>query len=180
MNLPPDARRSVSDLLWFWAEADGDLGLCSSFPAMVARLQCGGPTGGRPIVEIPEHQLSAATRERRIRRALEAISAERLRVLRSCLDPQATRLAELGSASAVAPLTSAARRAWRSSRSTRSIEEWLVRLCHRVRHGIGERPAADRLLVEVIRRESEAMLLAALRAYSQARRGQDAWRRRLA
>lgn len=178
MILSPSARRAIDDLTWFWTEADGDMGLCSSFGPMVAMLQSGGPTGGRPIMEIPEHQLHAATRRRVIARALEQLGEtipEHRSVLETCLGRGGYR-PELGAALA-APLTTAARRAWRSSASARPIVEWLARLYQRARHGCGEHPAVDRLLVTTIEREAESLLLEALREYAAVRRGQDVCRR---
>lgn len=175
MILPPSARRAIDDLTWYWTEADGDMGLCSSFGPMLSRLQAGGPTGGALIMEIPDHRLDAATRRRVISRSLELLGRGRI-VLEVCLGRGDYR-PEIGAALA-APMTAAARRAWRSSGSARPIGEWLGRLYQRARHGCGEHPAADRLLVTTIEREAETLLLDALRAFAATRRGQDVCRKR--
>jgi hypothetical protein len=169
--------RAEADLSWRWTYADGEMGLASNFAPIVARLECGGRTGGKPIIDIPEHQVRAASRARRIDRALEDIGAQRAAVLRACFGPTATQLRGLGFASGVAPLTLAARRAWVAYRASISapgpdvpscLEAWLVRLCDRASRS-GAR-GTDRALVLEIRREAEAAALASARAYSAARR----------
>lgn len=169
--------RTEAELTWRWRWADGELGLKSNFAAFQAMLEIGGPTGGKPPADIPDHQLAAASRTRRIDRALEDVGPQRAQVLRACFGPDATKLRGLGFASGVAPLTLAARRAWVAYRSSLSapgpdvpscLEAWLVRLCDRASRSSAR--GSDRLLVVEIRREAEAAVVAAARAYSSVRR----------
>ena len=169
--------RTEDDLSWRWTFAAGEMGERSNFAAFQAMLECGGPTGGKPPTDVPDHQLFAASRARRIDRALEAVGPQRAAVLRACYGPTATQLLGLGFASGVAPLTLAARRSWVAYRSSLSapgpdvpscLEAWLVRLCDRAARSSAR--AVDRALVMEIRREAEAAVLSAARAYAAARR----------
>jgi len=138
--------RADSELRWFFADADGDMGLRSNFPAMVTSLQMGGRSGSvTPVsVELNDRWFEAATRSRLCRRALEAIGPVRAH--------------------------RAARDAHQRSRSARSLEEWLYRLAWRVTHGAPEPEDSERLAT--ISREAERMLLSALGAFASARWGQ--------
>ena len=155
-----------ADLRWFWNEADGDMGVRSSFPAMVARLECGGATGGRPIMEIADHCLEAAGRARIISRALHELPEHHQRVLGAAFGPCAHELPGLGMAAPVAPMTEAALAAHKASGTDRSIEEWLVRLCARVNSKKARASnAQDRLAFEAIRDEAQASLRRAVNAF---------------
>ena len=172
--------RAEADLRWFYTWSRGDMGLRSSHPAMVARLQVGGRTGGAPIMDIDERRLEAATRARHITRALDLLSDSQVRVLRAAYGPYARELPGLGQAAPVAPLTNSAMHAHAASHTDRCIEEWLVRLCDRVQSGIkGTRAerraceatrATDRLTVREIAAESDALLRQAVLAFASARR----------
>jgi hypothetical protein len=165
----PD-RRAEADLIWFWAWSDGEMGLRSSFGAMTARLQVGGRTGGRPITDLDERCIEAATRARLISRALELLPGLHRRALRYAYGPDARELPGLGVAAPVALLSPAAMLAYRESRSDRPLEEWLVRLCWRAHRRQGESPARDRCTVRAIALEANATLARAVQAFASARR----------
>jgi hypothetical protein len=142
----------------------------SGFPAMVARLEVGGRTGGRPICEIDEHCIEAAERERPIRRALEQLSARDLQVLRAAFCESMRELPAFGRVTGVVPLVTSAQVAWRDSRTAHPFEAWLVRLADRVARRSGDHCAADAVLARTIRMEAEHALCAALRAFLGARK----------
>jgi hypothetical protein len=148
----------------------GDMGLQSNFEAMRARMQVGGRTGGKPIVDIDERCLKAAAREKRIRRALERLPDHVVAILVHAFGPDTREIPVFGRATGVVPLTLAARRTWASSGTTRSLEEWLVRLVIRVHTGKGDDPVVDRALLQSIREEADRLLATALRAYVAERR----------
>jgi hypothetical protein len=160
-----------ADLRWYWNEAEGDMGLRSNFAAMVACLELGGPAGGLPVHDDEEGRLKAAGRERRVRRAIELLSARDVTILVHAFGSGSRKLPPFGRATGVVPLTAAARLTWANSGTTRPLGEWLVRLVCRVHGGLGNRPAQDRALAQTIRREAESMLLGAMRAYAAARSG---------
>jgi len=163
--------RADSELRWFFADADGDMGLRSNFPAMVTSLQMGGRSGSvTPVsVELNDRWFEAATRSRLCRRALEAIGPVRAHLL-FCAFGGCREVAPFGRTTGVVPLTRAARDAHQRSRSARSLEEWLYRLAWRVTHGAPEPEDSERLAT--ISREAERMLLSALGAFASARWGQ--------
>jgi hypothetical protein len=179
--------RVEAELRWYFTEADGDMGLRSLFPAMVARLEVGGRTGGRPITEMDDRWLLAASRARRISRALELLAAADLR--RADAPPPADRrvgdvqvlhcafrapeqdLPGWGSLTGVLPLSRRALSAWCSSHSTRTFEEWLFRLAWNVarRHGGKSNLPASTALLASIRLDASTMLRGAVQAYARAR-----------
>lgn len=163
--------RAEADLRWFWTWSQGDMGLRSSFPAMVARLECGGRTGGRPIMDIDERCLEAAARARRISRALELLKARERLALCAAYGPTAPAepLPLLGVAAPVAPMTRAAIDGHRDSNTNRPLEEWLLRLCWRVQQRTSDALASDRVLVRAIAQEADALLRQAVGAFALAR-----------
>ncbi len=172
--------RDEDELRWRFLWGDGEMTEPSSFPAMTARLEAGGRTGGKPIVDIDPRRLAAAGRCRRIDGTLALLSDEQRRVLFAAFAPFChggpfARLAVVpgrplrlfGQHPGAAFVTDAAWRAHAASGTSRELDEWLAKLCQR----IAQRPTpADRLLGSEIRREAEALVLAAMRAYSAARR----------
>jgi len=165
----PRDSRAEADLRWYWNWSDGDLGLHSSFPAMVARIECGGRTGGAPITDIDERCLEAATRARRIARALELVTERQRRVLFAAFGPGAYLLPGLGRATPVAPLTPAAQQAHLASGSSRSLGEWLVRLCWRLAQADPKAAGAvDHVTIRAIESQAEAMLRDAAGAFASA------------
>ncbi len=160
----------VAELQWYWSDAAGDMGLQSNFEAMRARMQVGGRTGGKPIVEINERWLKAAAREKHIRRALERLPDHLVAILVHAFGNETREIPVFGRATGVVPLTLAARRTWASSRTTRSLEEWLVRLVIRAHTGKGDDPVVDRALLQAIREEADRLLATALRGYAAERR----------
>ena len=159
-----------ADLRWYFNESDGDMGLKSSFGPMVARLEAPLSRGGALILELDERKIAAASRARTVRRALESLQPQQAQTLREAYTtrpdhpqrPDALRrwreLAGLVDGSEVA-LT-----AWRRSGSKRTLTEWLERIV---------RPQASttaRASALELRREAEARLQGAMRAYSAARK----------
>lgn len=177
--------RDEAELQWRFLWGDGEITEPSSFPAMVARLEAGGRTGGQPIVDIDPRRLAAAGRVRRIDRVLELLTADQRRVLFAAFGPPSetqtgSPLRILGRYPGAALVTREASRAWLASGTDRDLADWLARLCSRVatpqtgsrRERRADNAPADRSLVLAIRREAEALVLSAMRAYSAARRTQ--------
>ena len=163
--------RSAADLRWYWTWSDGELGMRSSFGPMVARLQCGGRSGGKPITEIDDRVLEAAARARHISRALALLSNRDHVALRAAFGPSAPiePVPGLGLVAPVAPLTRCAWQAHRDSHTDRPIEEWLLRLAHRAAQR-GDVAACDRVLAREIVAEAEVLLRHAVGAFGSARR----------
>ena len=174
MNTLAELRLSTqdeADLRWFWTESDGAMGLRSLFPAQIAQLQIGAGRRGThtPVQhELDGRLVEAATRARLISRALETMPRGHVRVLRAAytetrhqpLRPIYGDLAEL------VVETDAAQRAHRRSRTTRSLTDWISRLAKRA--GKGE--AEPKRILYLVRSEAESKLVAAHRAYTEARR----------
>ncbi len=158
----------VAELRWFWADATGDMGLKSNFEAMRARMQRCAAKGGQPNTDIDERCVDAATREKRVRRALARVPDHEAIVLVNALGPGTREIPAFGRATGVVPMTRAARQTWLSSGTNRSLEDWLARLVIRVHTGRGDDPAGDAALLKAIRQEAEQMLHAALQAYAAA------------
>jgi len=161
-----------ADLRWFFTEADGEMGLKSTFGGMVHQLQMGGGARGSytPVPrEADGRLLEAATRARLISRALEACGREAAAVLREAYSALPVELAELfpafGELAALVVSTPAADRMWRRSRTNRVKVAWLVRRSLQARKGD---PSAGSQVYE-LRREAEALLAGAARAYSRKR-----------
>ncbi|MGC4114494.1 MAG: hypothetical protein QM765_07760 [Myxococcales bacterium] len=167
MGLPRINAHIAEDLTWYWNCAEGEVGVPSNFSAMVAAISLGQrPTGGKASTELDEHLFYAARRLRRIARALERITAFDRGVLFAAFGPHAHELPALGRAAPVAPLTMRARQAHRGSHTTRSIEDWLVRLTYRVSNQLGDDLAADRANAQAIAFEATHMLAASMKAFT--------------
>lgn len=163
-NLAHDPR-AVSDLRWYWGEADGAMGRRSNFEPMRARLETGGRTGGAPIMEIDERCIEAATRERHIRRALGCLTEQDHKILHSAFGRGERDLPAFGRATGVVTNTLSALKAWQESKTKKPIEEWVARMvCRAVKDETSAR------IVSAVRREADAAVGAALARFSSARR----------
>lgn len=170
-------------LKWFWQSADGEMGLRSNFGAMVAQLE-GGHTGGGDLDDVEQRmlmRLEAAGRARQIRRAFENVPGAHLWILRAVFGSGARELPALGAVAPLAPYTRAALEAHAASGSDKTIEEWIVRLCHRCatraagetrkkRRAEERATATDRASLDAIRREGEALLRSSLSRFAASRR----------
>lgn len=156
-----------ADLVWLFQEAAGDMGQHSSFPAMVAMLERGGPGAGEMRTDLDERCIAAAERARPIAKALRAAGpdAETILRLRFSDDTIHHGLEAFGMLAAAVFAAPAASTAWRRSRTARSFPDWLRHLSRRCVHGSGGNPAADRALVRAITLDAEATLTRALSAY---------------
>lgn len=162
-----------AELRWVFSEADGDIGLTSNYGAMVGLLEVGSRSGSsQPAAyEIDVERIEAAGRERRIRLALDAIGHRHAQVLRVQYGPgRAPELPAFGELAGLAMFTSAAHRAHQASGTNRSLPDWLARLAERVRRNRAASDVRDLMVVNEIRREAEALLVAASGAYARARR----------
>jgi hypothetical protein len=159
----------VEELRWYWASATGAMGLRSNFAAMMAGIHGCATGGGTPATDIDERCVEAATRDRRVRRALAQVPDHEAIILVHAFGPGIRELPAFGPATGVVPLTRVARQAWVKSGTNRTLEGWLARLLVRVHTGRGEDPARDAELLKAIRREAEELLGGALRAYAACR-----------
>lgn len=75
--------RVADELSWRWQSADGDMGIRSNFGAMVTMLTMGGPSGGRPIMDIDDHCIASAAKVRHIDRALARVPKGERALLRA-------------------------------------------------------------------------------------------------
>jgi hypothetical protein len=173
-------RQDGSDLVWFFSgESRGDMGERSNFGPMVNRIECGGRTGGRPIMGPDDRCLDAADREWPVLCALRELwrrAPDAYRVLRAAYSPTCRQpehvtaawgrpvAAEPAAALVpVAPMTSTAQRAWLGSGTDKGLDEWLVRLAWRA--AMTDADPLDRARVAAIRRDAEALLTQAMAAY---------------
>jgi hypothetical protein len=157
----------VTELRWLFVESDGALGLRSNYSGMVARLQAFRSGGFAKPFEYEDQTIEAATRARRIRRALERAGAAHARTLAATYGP--TVPAELvdpfGDLAGLVSDSATARATYEASSTTRRYVEWLARLDAAVRAG-----QARWSLLDQVRREADAQLVAASRAYGAAQR----------
>ena len=161
--------RIADDLTWYWNWAEGELGVPSNFMATVAAMSAGGRRArGVPSREIDEGRFAAATRMRLITRSLKRLTDLDLQVLFAVFGPHAGELPILERAAPVAVHTKVARAAHQASGTTRSIEDWLLRLVHRAVNRLGDHVAEDRATAHAIALEANGMLTQALRAFSMA------------
>ena len=111
-----------SELRWFFRESAGDMGQRSNFLAIVARLE-GGSMGGEPHF-VDTHRLEAAARARRVQCLLLGLSRTHREILCAAfgMDSEYRLLW-------VMKLCPETREAYTQSRSTRALDEWLLRLC---------------------------------------------------
>lgn len=161
-----------ADLRWFWTESEGHLGLKSSFAAQVTNIQLGARRGTwTPIQREPAGALvAAAARARQVSRVLEAVDRQHVLVLLAAYGEAAhpQLQAAYGELAELVTRTTAARQAHRRSRTTRPLSDWLQRLARRADKG----ELGPRRMVADIRAEAEGRLVAAARAYTDARRRQ--------
>jgi len=174
-----------SALNWYFTEARSSLQPPSNYGRMVAAIgaraeqaasrdtdswhvvvSTGSPgaQARTAATEVDERLLQVCDREYPVRRALAAVG-ERLAEVLEAGSWSAQGLEAFGSRAALAPLTRAARSAWLASSTTRSFGEYLVRLSWRVRKGVGEAQAADRVLAAQITREALGLWREAIAAY---------------
>jgi hypothetical protein len=156
----------AEELRWYWASATGAMGLRSNFAAMMAGIHGCATGGGTPATDIDERCVEAATRDRRVRRALAQVPDHEAIVLVHAFGPGIRELPAFGLATGVVPLTRVARQAWVKSGTNRTLEGWLARLLVRVHTGRGEDPDRDAELLKAIRLDAERMLHGALQAYA--------------
>ena len=179
-----DVESCRSDLEWYFNWSDGDLCSPSNFMAMVAAITLGRAHGTRNVApEIVESRLQASRKARDIARALDQLSAPQRRVLFLAFGPAACVLPILGNAAPVALLTATAQAAHRESHSSRSLEDWLVRLTHRASKRLGAHVEEDRATARAIASEANGALTWATRAFVEAfvgRPGKEAGRDQVA
>ena len=165
----PRLQQIEEDLEWFWNWAEGELEAPSNYMAMVNAIRMGPSNGaGQTPDGIDNGRLAAATKVRLINRALERLDPLHQRVLYAAFGPFALELPILGKAAPVAPLTTSAQSAHQDSHTTRSIEEWLVRLTHRASNRLGAHVEEDRATARAIAAEANQLLTTAMRAFADA------------
>lgn len=158
-------RQSVSaELVWFLGgEAEGDMGLRSCFPAMVARLMA-FRSGGRPSLDLDDRSVAAAMRARGIARRRESLSERHRMVLLAAYGHRTDPPAEVEPVIGVALYSELAASAHAISGSDRPLHVWLWRLRERVRRGAAS--ASERSRLAEILRDSERALAVAEAAYA--------------
>ncbi len=162
-------RRIEADLTWYWTWSEGEMSAPSNFMAMANAIALGcAVSGGPPSTEMDEGRLASAGRARPISRALAQLSAIDRQVLYASHGPVGLELHALGKSAAVALLTPLARKAHQASHTTRSFEEWLVRLAWRVAKKQSDHLPEDCATLHGIAAQANAMLAKATRAYEAA------------
>jgi len=158
-------RRVESDLDWYFNCSDGELSAPSNFSAMVTVITVGYSAHRQPASDVSVGRLEAAALARSISRALQQLTALDRRVLRVVFGPSALDLPILGRTAPLAPATLVAQAAYAESRTTRSMEDWLVRLTWRASQRVGDRVAEDSATAHAIAAETYGLLSKALRAF---------------
>ncbi|HEY3447282.1 MAG TPA: hypothetical protein VGK67_12995 [Myxococcales bacterium] len=163
-------QRIEADLTWYWTWSEGELSAPSNFIAMANAIALGcAVSGGLPSTEMDEGRLAAASRARPVSRALAQLSPIDRQVLYAAHGPVGgLELHALGKTAAVALLTPLARKAHLASHTTRSFEEWLVRLAWRVAKKQSDHLPEDCATLHGIAAQANAMLAKATRAYEKA------------
>lgn len=163
-------RRIEADLTWYWTWGEGELNAPSNFMAMANAIALGcSVKGGPPSTEMDEGRLASAARARPISRALAELSPLDRRVLYAAHGSGGDlELHVLGKTAGVALLTPLARMAHQASHTTRSFEEWLVRLAWRVAKKQSDHLPEDCATLHGIAAQANAMLTNATRAYEKA------------
>ncbi len=161
------------DLLWFFNAAPGEMGLRSSYPAMIRRLLAPGAPGPASTgYELDELALDAARRARRIRQVLEFAGADVTEVLRACFTlPAPRKLRAYGIGAAIVPKLQVTLDAYRAAGDPRPLEDWLLRL-PRVAGRIPKLGQAQAAIVFA----GAAAYWSAVRAYADQRRRTAGWR----
>jgi len=168
------------DLRWYYNCADGEMGLRSNYLPMVQQAM-EGPKRGTVSCAPPDgfdgHLVAAAQRARFIRRALQRLSRGHQDTLRDAYleqlledaigrDEQGRsalqQLEAYGALAGLVGLSPTARQEHAGSKTKRPLGEWLERLA---RPSAGAKP---RTICAALRREAEARLAAASKAYVQA------------
>jgi len=169
---PKRLRVVEDDLTWYFNWSEGELAAPSNYSAMVNAIRLGLTSGhaNRTPDAIDNGRLDAVTKSRRIKRALDRLSPIHLRVLYAAFGPDAHDLPPLGIVAPLAPLTIRAQQAYRDSKTTRSIEDWLVRLTHRASKNLGAHVEQDRRTANAVAAEAMQMFLASMRALAEARK----------
>lgn len=155
-------RRSELDLCWFWNQAEGDMGLSSSFGWMLRCLM-----EGRSYEEalsadvIPEHKLEAARRERGIRRKLARCDHRTQAILFAVLGPnRRARRPEYGELTPIAWYVAERQRALQGQPGA-SLEGWLTFIDTRAKRGDHD----ARAQVTVIRAKAKELYRRALKDF---------------
>ena len=165
--------RTEAELEFYFCASESAQGIRSSYESMVnapptrfpARLDHWTSTvyvhGARPTgrpADVDERELEAADRARHVEHALRQLSAAQVRTLRLYFTvPAGKRHPEWGRLTWVVPESPVAHRAWvEHNRCRRPLLVWLARL-------------SDRTLLGAIRRDAEALVHSAARAYEGAR-----------
>jgi hypothetical protein len=159
--------REQQELHWFFNEYEEDIGVTSNFSALVSRMMRGGDGGDAspPRLSPDPFGMASAERARKVRRRLESLEQVHAQALELCLGQGIPEeVVQLGVGAALAPQTRVAVEAWRHSGSTRSLVDWVSRLPKRLDElGVP-------VLVEQVKTEADALLVAALAAYRDAGR----------
>jgi hypothetical protein len=171
--------RHAADLRWYFSgDFRGDLGITSNIGPLIEMLRSGVavPPQYKGGYGVDDKLVEAATRFRSIRRRLERLSDDQIRVLSRRYTPVAPTdphslvgLELLGEFGAVTLMTVECQRLHKRSKTARPIREWLGRLCQRVSLGIGENRISDRLLVTRLKEAGRTTLMNAHRNYEAAK-----------
>ncbi len=167
--LRPDPE-SEDDLRWYFNESSGAMGLKSNFAGMVMNIQAPRSHGNSCAAVIGEHQVEAASRARWVSRVLTAVGEDHARTLRAAYqarqsnDPAAAALKAFGELGSLVLESPATVEYHRRSRSQKPLLDWLLRISRKQAS-----PAARSQCAEV-RRDAEARLAKAARAYVEAKR----------
>jgi hypothetical protein len=154
------------DLQWFFNQSESDMGMRSTYPAMIRRLRLCGASTSRESYEMSEVMFDAARRARRIKRVLDQLDTRTLITLRCAFHTEPVpELMAFGLLAGVALHSTVSGEEHVRSGTKRPIAEWLARLPLRRK----DDPDAQRALVR-IHKDAEKRLAAAMSAFLEMRR----------
>ncbi len=165
MRIDPEI---VTALGWYFSNgAESVMGLRSNFNSMVMQLKLCGAGNHNTVPDVEEKWISAASRSRAIRNALEKCTTDQRVALRAAfLDPR--HVEPFGIATGIAPLTDAAHSAWIASGTNRTLTEWLYRLARRCVENRGNPTIQDRETIQAVQDQANLILLQAVKTFRNA------------
>jgi hypothetical protein len=162
--------RDEDDLIWFFTEAEGEMGVRSNHEPILFLILTGIPQGVMHATDLGGRALLAAERVHDIGKVLAGVGGSDLGVLRLRYGAGLNEDVEgvFGPESPLLVCSVALRAAHKQSGTKRAIGDWTSLLVRRVHKGTcGD---ADRQVVRAVRAECEAMVIDAHRAYRAARK----------
>lgn len=161
--------RDEDDLIWFFTEAEGEMGIRSNHEPILYLILTGIPQGIVHATDIGGRALAAAERVHDVGNVLAGLDRTHVEILRlrygTALGPEIEDV--FGPEAALLVRSVALPCAHEESGTRRDLADWTALLVRRVIKGTCSEK--DREVVRAVRAECEAMIVAAHRGYRAAR-----------